>query len=87
MIKLLVQLDMPPQVPTERKQLPIRKTSIEDEVRHALDCIDSGHASGVEWIMVNKLYRALAKYKTPRAENLRKLIEPVLAKYGYHFGD
>lgn len=65
---------------------PAPSLSVEDQVRDALECIESGYKSDVEWTMVNKLYRALkAKPKlSPRAENLMKMIEPVLAKFGYH---
>lgn len=84
MASISIQVCMPdPQGPnTSEKHLPL---SIEDQVKDAIDCIDSGYKSDVEWLMINKLYSELEKKKpTPRVKNLMSMIEPVLAKYGYH---
>ncbi len=70
-------------VPQEPRKCP--KLSIEDKVKSALELIDSGHESAVEWRMINRLYRDLCKLKkNPRVENLKQMIEPVLAKFGFH---
>jgi hypothetical protein len=81
---LLIQLGAPTSDCTcqEGKEAPV---SIEDRVRHAIDLVDSGYCSDVEWIMLNKFLRSLYnKKQTPRVKNLIGMIEPVLAKYGYH---
>lgn len=78
-INLLLSLD----VPQHRSEK--RKFSIEDEVREALDLIESGNDSHVEWNMIRRLYREICKRKpTARIANLKEMIEPVLSKYGYH---
>lgn len=63
-----------------------KKLSIEDQVHDALELINSGLDSQVDWIMINRLYQVLCeiKKKTPRVTNLLNMIEPVLSKYGYH---
>lgn len=85
-MKMIIQLCMPDPLPQgeKRKELP-RKVSVEEKVRDALECIDSGHPSHVEWIMIKKLYAALQKKekKSKRVLNIMKMIEPVLAKYGH----
>lgn len=59
--------------------------SIEEEVRESIELIDSGRASSVEWRALRGLYDSLVKMKqTDRIKNLRKMIKPVLSKYGYH---
>lgn len=85
-VQLLLDMDPPQPAPPEAPRLqPPPPVSIEDQVRDALDCIDSGHNSNVEWILINRLYKELQEMKqTPRVQNLCKMIEPVLAKYGYH---
>lgn len=83
-MKLQILVEMPHPAPEKTEKAPVG-LSIEDKVRDALDCIDSGYDSRVEWLMINKLYSELQKRKqTPRVQNLRKMIEPVLAKFGYH---
>jgi hypothetical protein len=82
-VKIVLEVGMPTpssEKPEECKQSP------EEQVREALEVIDSGEESKVEWILVNKLYKQLKSLKKPnsRARNLIQLIEPVLAKYGYH---
>lgn len=86
-IKLMLELPVPAPAPAPVHKKPeVEKVPLEDKVREALECIDSGYESGVEWAMINRLYADLCKLKKPssRAENLKKMIEPVLAKYGYH---
>jgi hypothetical protein len=77
-------------MPAERAPVPqqpeVAPMSVEDRVRDALDCIDSGHNSNVEWVMINRLYKNLVQKrgKNKRIDNLLAMIEPVMAKYGYH---
>lgn len=83
MLKLILQVDTPP--PAEKTAKAKPALSPEDRVRNALELIDSGHRSQQEWILINKLYKSLkSKKQTPRVQNLIKMIEPVLAKFGYH---
>lgn len=79
-MKLLLKLEMPHETP-HKEPVP----NLEDKVRQAIELVDSGYCSNVEWILLNKMYKQLCGMKkTPRVENLIKMIEPVLAKYGYH---
>lgn len=74
-------------LPSERSSEPgVRPVSIEEKVKDALDSIDSGYKSDVQWIMINKLYKDLSarRGKSKRIDNLLNMIEPVMAKYGYH---
>lgn len=60
-------------------------TSIEEDVRKMLELIDSYHESAIEWRAIRRFYTDLCRAKqSPRVKNLRKMIRPVLAKYGYH---
>lgn len=81
--KITIQLEMPDTAaPSCAAPLP---KPIEDKVREALERVESGYKSDVTWLMIRKLYTKLQGMKqTPRVENLKKMIEPVLAKYGYH---
>lgn len=83
-MKLQVLIDVPdPKTTSKYPEIP--KSSIEDEVRQAIDCIESGHDSVVEWKMINKLHKELKNMKkTPRIQNLLGMIEPVMSKYGLH---
>lgn len=87
-IKVMLELPMPAPAPAPvaQKKPESTRVPLEDRVREALECIDSGHESGVEWAMINGLYRDLCKLKkpSPRAENIKEMIEPVLSKFGYH---
>lgn len=52
-----------------------------------LELIESGHESIIEWRCINRLYKDLchSKYKNnKRVANLKRMIEPVLAKHGFH---
>lgn len=83
-MKIQILLDMP--VPQEKKY-PTKEEacgSVEEQVRDALDLIDSGKSSHVEWKMINRLYASLKNKKSPRARNLVQMIEPVMSKYGQH---
>lgn len=83
MTSIIIKLDMPDtQAPSNKA--PVRKP-LEDRVRNAIELIDSGYKSDVTWLMIRKLYTKLQEMKpSPRVANLMKMIEPVLAKYGYH---
>ena len=58
--------------------------SVEEEVKQAVEMIESGHDSLTEWKLLNKLCRELSKRKDSRSKNLMKMIEPVMSKYGMH---
>jgi hypothetical protein len=46
--------------------------------------IESGHDSQVEWRALKKFYKVLCcAKKTDKVLNLKNMIEPILAKYGY----
>lgn len=82
-MKLSIAIDMG--MPEKSTKPAISKPSIEDDVREALDCIQSGHDSLVEWKMINKLYKQLREMKpSTRITNLINMMEPVMAKYGIH---
>lgn len=80
-VKIQVLTDTPPPPVQQRPQV-----TVEDRVRDALDCIDSGYESPVEWRMVVRLFDyLLGKGKrSPREQNLVDMIQPILAKYGYY---
>lgn len=82
--KIMIEVGMP--TPEVSNKPEIKCPPLEDEVRDALDLIDSGYKSDVEWVMINKLYAELCSLKNPsdRAKNLLNMINPVLAKFGYH---
>lgn len=82
MIRIMLEVTPPPAEKTSKAKPAM---SVEDKVRHALELIDSGYRSDVQWQMIMKLYKSLrTKKQTPRVRNLIKMIEPVLAKFGYH---
>lgn len=82
--KILIEVGSMPDPETSRKAEK-RDCSPEEKVRKALELINSGYDSAVEWIMINKLYRKLSSIKKPntRVKNILKMISPVLSKYGY----
>jgi hypothetical protein len=80
--KIVISLQMPSS-DTSQKATP--DLTSEDKVRQAIELVDSGYCSDVEWIMLKKLYKALGeKSPTKRIRNMMDMIKPVLAKYGYH---
>lgn len=82
-IKISVSLNMLP-VPTEKSKYP-QPPSAEEQIREALELINTGCESYVEWKMVNKAYKQLLSLpRTSKNQNLINMIEPVLAKFGYH---
>lgn len=82
-MKINIMLDLG--VPEETKNYPEpeEKPSVEERVREAIECIESGHDSYMEWKLLNKLYASLqVMKKTERTQSLIEMIEPVLSKYG-----
>lgn len=58
---------------------------MQDDVLEAIDLVDSGNCSHVEWALLHKLYSALLRQKpTPHTLKLLSMIEPVLLKFGHH---
>lgn len=82
-MRVQVMIDTPPP-PRSIPQQP--HITVEERVRDALDCIDSGYESPVEWRMVCGLFQHLLKSgkRSPREQNLLDMIQPILAKYGYY---
>lgn len=85
-ISIMLQVGMPSPEESCKHPKPEQKRPVEDKVREAIQLVDSGMDSQVEWILLNKLYKSLCELKKPteRAMSLKKMIEPVLSKYGYH---
>ncbi len=83
-IHIMLETAPPEQIP-EKSKLP-EKLSVEDRVRELIDCINSGYDSEMEWILLNKFYNTLQRSgkSGPRVDNLKKMIELVLSKFGYH---
>ena len=84
-----IQLSLPNSETTSREAAHKKHScmSLEDKVRDMIELVDSGYDSAVEFIMLKKLYSSLCKKKqSPRVQNLKKMIEPTLNKYGYHVG-
>lgn len=77
-------LDMPPPEAGKSEYPTEPEISIEEEVREAIEKIDSGHDSYVEWKLLNKLAKELRSRKDARSKNLLEMIDPVLQKYGLH---
>lgn len=81
-MQIKIMLDMPP--PETDKTKRGEESSIEDDVREAIEKIDSGHDSYVEWKLLNKLAKELRSRKDARSKSLMEMIDPVLQKYGLH---
>lgn len=61
------------------------KVPLEDKIRDLVEEVDSGRESYQQWLILNKFYKGLkAKPNSPRVKNLKKMIEPILSKYGQH---
>lgn len=84
MTKILFQLELPdPSAAPKPEAGPC--LCIEDKVRDCIEEVESGRDSGVEWLILKKLYCALKKKKpTKRVKNLMEMIRPTLNKYGYY---
>lgn len=82
-MKIQILLDMG--APKESLPPEPAKPTMEQEVREAIQCIESGHDSTVEWKFINKLYKELRGMKpTDRISNLIAMMEPTMSKYGLH---
>lgn len=84
-VSITVALQMPEADSKITKPLA-EKQPVEEQVREALDKIESGEDSHAEWLFINSVYKKLQGLKKPskRAISIKKMIEPVLAHYGYH---
>lgn len=84
--KLVISLQIPEPQVARATPPPVKRPPLEDQVREALELIESGNESRMEWILLNKIHACLKKKKklSPRGKNIVKMIEPVLAHYGYH---
>lgn len=83
MSKLVVSIQMPDPGTVAPSKEAIR--TLEEEVRDSIALVESDRDSSIEWKALRKLACKLEKAKqTPRVINLRKMIQPVLSKYGYH---
>jgi hypothetical protein len=84
-MKLQVMIDtgVPREMrPAQEPAVPRRP--IEDQIRDSLELIESDKGSSIEWRAIRDLYDQLCCMKqSSRVQNLRKMIKPVLAKYGY----
>lgn len=84
-MKINIMLDLGVPENSSKYPPPEEKKSVEEQVREAIECIESGHDSYMEWKLINKLYASLQKMKkTERTESLMAMIEPVLSKYGIY---
>jgi hypothetical protein len=82
-IKVMLDLDTPSSEKT-KQAVANEEPSVEEQVRQAIEMIDSGHDSYVEWKLLNKLAKELRLRKDARSKNLMEMIDPVLQKYGMH---
>lgn len=66
---------------------PEEKQDIESEIRESIRLAESNKNSSIEWRALRAFYDHLCKCKkTEKTENLKKMLRPVLSKYGYHKG-
>lgn len=82
-IKMMLELD-PPSSEKTKQSVVDEGPTVEEQVRQAIEMIDSGHDSYVEWKLLNKLAKELRSRKDARSKNLMEMIDPVLQKYGLH---
>ena len=85
-MQLTIKLVMPePGIQKPEKKQAEKQYSIEDEVRDSIALVESDRDSSIEWKALRQLACKLEKAKqTPRVINLRKMLQPVLSKYGYN---
>lgn len=73
-------------MPSREKTEEVKKPSIEEQVRSRLDRIDDGCATEVDFLVLKRLQESLKKLPPkPRVENLIKMIEPAMKRFGYYF--
>ena len=86
-VKIMLELGPPTQCgPSSsiRKNELGDKPTIEQQVRDMLQLIESDYESSIEWRALRGLYAKLMSMKqSDRVKNLRKMIKPVLHKYGH----
>lgn len=70
--------------PGQGAKAPAPGISLEAKVRDMLDSIESGHPSAQDWIAINKFYGTIKDRTDTRSKALKKMIEPVMSKYGQH---
>lgn len=73
------------QMPTSRKEVK-QKPNLEDHVRACIQRIDDGTGTEVDFLVLKRLKCDLLKLKkkTDRVNNLLKMIEPTLRRFGYY---
>ena len=64
-----------------------KKPNVEDQVRACIQRIDDGTGSEVDFLVLRRLKCSLMKMKkkSDRVNNLLKMIEPTLRRFGYYF--
>lgn len=79
MAKVRVAVDVTAPTPEHR-----RHRSVEERVRDAVELIDTGYNSEVEWDMIRRLWNYLCacKQHTERQRRILEMIKPVMEKYG-----
>lgn len=84
-VKLAISLQMPSSEP-QKKYEECKRPPVEDRIRQALENILSDRDSHEDWILINKIYKSLCSMKklSSRGRNIKNMIEPVLAKFGYY---
>ena len=84
-LQIMLSMDPPSKEKTSRDYAGKDDVpSVEEEVRQAIEMIESGHDSYMEWKLLNKLAKELRTRKDARSKNLMEMIDPVLSKYGMH---
>lgn len=84
MAKIIISLEMPtPEAPIPASPTTYQLTP-EERVQDAIESVNSGQDSHRDWLFLNKVYQSIQGKNSPRAQNLCKMIKPVLSKFGYH---
>lgn len=83
-IQVMLAMEPPSKEKTAECGCEDDRTSVEEEVKQAIDLIESGHDSYTEWKLLNKLAKELRNRKDARSKNLMEMIDPILQKYGLH---
>lgn len=76
-IAIMIEVHQEPPAPTSTKT----GITLEQKVRDALEIVDSGHKSDMEWAYLKKIYKALRQNTDMRSKEICKMIEPVFQKY------
>lgn len=82
-IRLMIELEAPKETQKEACPRPTVEERVRDMVELCMDGSDN-HAVHRHFITLRKTYESLSRIDSERARNLMRMIEPVLAKYGYH---